>query len=75
MKYIIPMLLILTGCARSACELAIDNLQPVPKIPKQASIEISDQIMADEGGNTLLKNYVLLSNQQSSIIDSCQSKR
>lgn len=67
--------LLLAGCTRTACELSIDSLVPVQKIPKVASIEISDKILADEGGNTLLKNYVIMSNELNSVIDSCQAKR
>lgn len=73
MKYAILFgLLLLTGCARSACELAIDNLQPAPKIPKQASIEVTEKIVADDGGYIMLKGYIAMSKQISAVIDSCK---
>lgn len=75
MKKVCFILLFLTGCARNACEIAIDNMQPVQKIPKVANIEIGDKIMADEGGNTMLKNYVNMTTQINSVIDSCQTKK
>jgi len=69
------IIVLLSGCARSQCELAIDNLQPAAKIPKSANIEIADNIMADDGGNILLKNYVNMSHQVNAIVDACQSKK
>lgn len=75
MYRILIITLLLAGCAgRSPCEIAIDNLQPSPKIPKAAAIEIGDTILADEGGHELLRNYVKLSTMNDSMIDSC-SKR
>jgi len=77
MKRVVILLsaVLFSGCSRTACELAIDSLQPAAKIPKTATIEIADQIRADDGGNTILKNYVIMSKQQSEIIDACQPKK
>lgn len=75
MYKLILITFLLVGCAgRTPCEMAIDNLQPSPKIPKIAALEINDTISADEGGQELLKNYVILSNSNNSMIQSC-SKR
>jgi hypothetical protein len=74
MRFILLSIL-LAGCAKSQCELSIENLQPVNKIPKEAKINISDKILADDGGHIMLKNYVIMSNQIDSIIDNCKSKR
>lgn len=71
MKYSILIMLLMTGCARNACELSVDNLQLAPKIPKAANIEIGDSIMADDGGHEFLKNYVTMSKQVNSIKENC----
>lgn len=74
MKKILILLpfIIITGCARSSCQIAIDNLQPAAKIPKQANIEIAERILADDGGNVILKSYVTMSHQINDIISECQ---
>ena len=72
MKYILLNCLLLTGCARTACELSLDNLQPVPKIPKVINIQIDETIKADDGGILLLKNYSNTSHQVSAIKESCK---
>lgn len=68
-------MLFLTGCATDPCDLAIQNLQEPHKIPKTANIEIGDTIQADDGGHELLKNYVVLSMQTNSVIQSCADVR
>jgi hypothetical protein len=71
MKYILICLL-LTGCARNACEISLDNLQELPKIPKVINIQIDETIKADDGGILLLKNYTSTSHQVSAIKESCK---
>lgn len=67
-------MLLLVGCTRNQCEITLDSLQPVQKIPKVANIEIGDKILADDGGNIMLKNYVTMSNEINSVIENCKSK-
>ena len=74
-KLIFLFILFLSGCARSQCEITLDSLQPVQKIPKVANIEIGDKILADDGGNVMLKNYVTMSNELNSVIENCQKKQ
>lgn len=71
MRFILIAIL-LSGCARSMCEISIDNLQPAPKIPKVINIEIGTLIKADGGGQTLLRNYSTMSHEISAIIESCR---
>lgn len=71
-KILILTPVLLMGCAHSPCEIAIINLQPAKKIPKTAAIEISDSIMADDGGQELLQNYVKMSTQTNSLIEACK---
>lgn len=72
---LLSIVVLLSGCARNQCEIAIDSLQPVQKIPKVANIEIGDSIMADDGGNTMLKNYVTMSTELNNVITNCQTKK
>lgn len=72
MRYIFACLLLLTGCARTACEISIDTLQPAEKIPKVANIKIDELILADDGGSILLKNYSTMSHQIAAIKESCK---
>lgn len=74
MKYLILFTIFLSGCARTQCEIAIDSLQPVQKIPKTAKIEIGSKILANDGGHTILKNYVNMSNQIENVRENCQKK-
>lgn len=71
MKYIIILCVLLTGCARTECELSINNLQPMERIPKVANIAIGDTIQADDGGIVLLKGYSRASKQIDAIKQSC----
>ncbi len=73
-KIIFLSMLLLVGCTRNQCEITLDSLQPVQKIPKVANIEIGDKILADDGGNIMLKNYVTMSNELNSVIENCKSK-
>lgn len=73
-KIIFLSILFLSGCARNQCEITLDSLQPVQKIPKVANIEIGDKILADDGGNVMLKNYVTMSNELNAVIENCKSK-
>lgn len=68
----ILLCLLLTSCARTPCQISIDNLQPLPKIPKTINIQINDLIKADDGGVQLLKSYTNASHQVSAIKESCK---
>ncbi len=72
MRYFIVLALLLTGCARSACEISIETLKPAEKIPKVANIKIDELILADDGGSILLKNYSVMSHQIAAIKESCK---
>ena len=72
MKTIALCLLFLTGCARTECELSIDNLQPMERIPKKANVSIDEMIQADDGGVILLKSYSRASKQIDAIKESCK---
>ena len=75
MRLLVILSLLLTGCTRTTCQIAVDQMQPAVKIPKIAVLEIGDTISADEGGQELLTNYVKMSNQVNSLIESCRSER
>jgi hypothetical protein len=75
MRALILTTLLLTGCTRNACQIAVDQMQPAYKIPKTVNIKIGDSIKVDSGGQELLTNYVKMSNQVNSLVESCRSER
>jgi hypothetical protein len=72
---IVFSMLLLSGCARNACQIAVDNMTPAPKIPHKVTIEIDKTVVADDGGQEFLKNYVKLSTQVNSLVESCKLER
>jgi len=72
MKYILILCVLLSGCARNTCQIAIDNLQPLPKIPKDINIQLEEgSFKADNGGVALLQNYAKTSRAVTALKESC----
>ena len=68
---ILSICVLFSGCAINTCKVAIDNLQPVQKIPNIVNVQINGIIKTDDGGSVFLKNYTIMNQQIKNIKDAC----